>query len=49
MAGIKGARMILEIKFRKKIVIKKRRGPICEPKEGIFSSCFLPELGLGGI
>ena len=43
MAGIKGARIILEIKFRKKIVVKKRRGPICEPKEGTIPSCVLAE------
>jgi len=49
MAGIKGARIILEIKFRKKIVVKKSRGPICEPKEGIFLSCLLAGSRLVGI
>jgi len=39
MLGIKGAKMILAIKFRKKIAVKNRRGPNCERNEDVFSFC----------
>jgi hypothetical protein len=35
---MRGARMILAIKFKKKITTKKRRGPDWEKKDGVFSS-----------
>ena len=37
IAGIKGPGMTLEIKFKKKIVAKKRRGHNCERNDDIFS------------
>jgi len=36
MAGIKGAKIILAVKFKKKIAVKKRRDPNCKRKEGMF-------------
>ncbi len=37
IVGIKGAKMILAIKFRKKINARKRRGPDCERNDKEFS------------
>jgi len=37
MAGIRGAMVILALKFRKNITVKKRSGPDCERNDGIFS------------
>jgi len=41
IAGIKGEKMILEIKFRKKIDVRKRSCPICERNKTLPESLFI--------